>query len=110
MSLEKLNRAIERSETVGIVQIELILVPELRNVIGRRPDAPGPRVQRAPAEVARMRAAVQPVHDKFGASYDPAVMTLFKSELERVSSERDRRKLRRTIEHLAKKVGEPEGG
>jgi tripartite ATP-independent transporter DctP family solute receptor len=39
----------------------------------------------APAEVARMRAAVRPVHDKFGASYDPAVMTLFKSELERVS-------------------------
>ena len=39
----------------------------------------------APAEVARMRAAVKPVHDKFAASYDAAVMTLFKSELERVS-------------------------
>jgi TRAP-type transport system periplasmic protein len=39
----------------------------------------------APAEMARMRAAVKPVHDKFAASYDPAVMTLFKSELERVS-------------------------
>jgi tripartite ATP-independent transporter DctP family solute receptor len=39
----------------------------------------------APAEIARMRAAVRPVHDKFGASYDPAVMTLFKSEIERVS-------------------------
>jgi tripartite ATP-independent transporter DctP family solute receptor len=39
----------------------------------------------APAEVARMRAAVKPVHDKFAASYDPAVMTLFRSELERVS-------------------------
>jgi TRAP-type transport system periplasmic protein len=39
----------------------------------------------APAEVARMRAAARPVHDKFGASYDPAVMTVFKSELERVS-------------------------
>jgi len=39
----------------------------------------------APAEIARMRAEVKPVYDKFGASYDPAVMTLFKSELERVS-------------------------
>jgi tripartite ATP-independent transporter DctP family solute receptor len=39
----------------------------------------------APAELARMRAEVRPVHDKFAASYDPAVMTLFRSELERVS-------------------------
>jgi TRAP-type transport system periplasmic protein len=39
----------------------------------------------APAEVERMRAAAKPVHDKFGAAYDPVVMTLFKSELERVS-------------------------
>ena len=39
----------------------------------------------APAEMARMRAAAKPVHDKFAASYDPAVMTLFRSELERVS-------------------------
>ena len=39
----------------------------------------------APAEIARMRAAVKPVHDKFAASYDPAVMMLFRSELERVS-------------------------
>lgn len=39
----------------------------------------------APAEVARMRAAVKPVYDKFSASYEPDVMTLFKSELERVS-------------------------
>jgi tripartite ATP-independent transporter DctP family solute receptor len=39
----------------------------------------------APAELARMRAEVKPVHDKFAASYEPAVMTLFKSELERVS-------------------------
>ncbi len=38
-----------------------------------------------PAELARMRAEVKPVHDKFAASYDPAVVTLFKSELERVS-------------------------
>ena len=39
----------------------------------------------APAELARMRAEVRPVHDKFAASYEPAVVTLFKSELERVS-------------------------
>ncbi|RYF69598.1 MAG: TRAP transporter substrate-binding protein, partial [Comamonadaceae bacterium] len=39
----------------------------------------------APAETARMRAEVKPVYDKFSASYDPAVMTLFKSELDRVS-------------------------
>ena len=39
----------------------------------------------APAEMARMRIAVKPVHDKFAAAYDPAVVTLFKSELERVS-------------------------
>ena len=39
----------------------------------------------APAELARMRAEVKPVHDKFAASYDPAAVTLFKSELERVS-------------------------
>ena len=39
----------------------------------------------APAELARMRAEVKPVHDKFAASYEPAVITLFKSELERVS-------------------------
>lgn len=36
-------------------------------------------------EQARMRAAVKPVHDKFAASYDPAAVQLFKSELERVS-------------------------
>ncbi len=39
----------------------------------------------APAEVERMRATVRPVYDKFAASYDPAVVTLFRSELERVS-------------------------
>jgi tripartite ATP-independent transporter DctP family solute receptor len=39
----------------------------------------------APAELARMRAEVRPIHDKFAASYDPAVVSLFKSELERVS-------------------------
>jgi tripartite ATP-independent transporter DctP family solute receptor len=39
----------------------------------------------APAEMAKMRAAVKPIYDKFSASYDPAVMTLFKTELDRVS-------------------------
>ncbi len=39
----------------------------------------------APAERDRMRAEVRPVYDKFSAAYDPAVVTLFKSELERVS-------------------------
>ncbi len=39
----------------------------------------------APTETARMRAEVKPVYDKFSASYDPAVMTLFKTELDRVS-------------------------
>jgi hypothetical protein len=32
-----------------------------------------------------MRAEVKPVHEKFAASYDPAVMTLVRSALERVS-------------------------
>jgi tripartite ATP-independent transporter DctP family solute receptor len=39
----------------------------------------------APAELARMRAEVKSVHDKFAASYEPAVVNLFRSELERVS-------------------------
>jgi tripartite ATP-independent transporter DctP family solute receptor len=39
----------------------------------------------APAELARMRAEVKPVHDKFAASYEPSVVNLFRSELERVS-------------------------
>src|SRR3954470_7048116 len=37
------------------------------------------------AELAKMRAAVRPVYDKFSAAYDPAIVTLFKAELERVS-------------------------
>jgi tripartite ATP-independent transporter DctP family solute receptor len=39
----------------------------------------------APAEMARMRAEVKPIYDKFAASYDPEVVKLFKTELERVS-------------------------
>lgn len=38
----------------------------------------------SPAELARMRAEVKPVHDKFSASYDPAIVATFHSELERV--------------------------
>lgn len=37
------------------------------------------------AEQARMRAAVKAVHDKFAAAYEPAVVNLFRTELERVS-------------------------
>jgi len=37
------------------------------------------------AELTKMRAEVKPVYDKFSAAYDPAVVTLFKTELERVS-------------------------
>lgn len=39
----------------------------------------------AAPELAKMRAAVQPVYEKFSAAYDPAIVTLFKAELERVS-------------------------
>lgn len=39
----------------------------------------------AASEQARMRSAVKAVHEKFAASYDPAVVKLFTSELERVS-------------------------
>jgi TRAP-type transport system periplasmic protein len=38
-----------------------------------------------PAELARMRTAVRPVYDKFSSAYEPAIVNLFKSELERVS-------------------------
>jgi len=39
----------------------------------------------APAEAARMRAAVKPIYDKFLGSYDADVVTLFRTEIERVS-------------------------
>lgn len=42
------------------------------------------------AEPARMRADATPMHGKFAASGDPAVVNTFKSELERVSTRRDR--------------------
>ena len=39
----------------------------------------------APAEMDRMRAAVKPVYEKFSASYEPEVVKLFTTEMERVS-------------------------
>jgi tripartite ATP-independent transporter DctP family solute receptor len=38
----------------------------------------------APAELARMRAAVAPVIEKFSASYDPAMVKLYTDELARI--------------------------
>ncbi|TFZ05366.1 TRAP transporter substrate-binding protein [Ramlibacter henchirensis] len=38
----------------------------------------------APAEVAKMRQMVKPIHDKFANEYDPALVKTFRSELERV--------------------------
>jgi TRAP-type C4-dicarboxylate transport system substrate-binding protein len=38
----------------------------------------------SPAELGRMRAAVKPVYDKFSASYDPAVVTTFRGEMDRL--------------------------
>ncbi|HUL91610.1 MAG TPA: TRAP transporter substrate-binding protein [Burkholderiales bacterium] len=38
----------------------------------------------APAEIARMRALLKPVSDKFGASYDPAFMRDFNAEMDRI--------------------------
>jgi TRAP-type C4-dicarboxylate transport system substrate-binding protein len=39
----------------------------------------------APAEQARMRTIAKPVTEKFAASYDPAIVKLYQSELARVS-------------------------
>lgn len=38
----------------------------------------------SPAELARMRALLQPVSDKFAASYDPAFMRDFNAEMDRI--------------------------
>ena len=38
----------------------------------------------APGEMAKLRQLVRPVHDKFAAEYDPAMVKTFRSELERV--------------------------
>jgi len=37
-----------------------------------------------PAELGRMRQMVRPVHDKFMAEYDPALVKTFRAELERI--------------------------
>ena len=39
----------------------------------------------APAETARMRQLVKPIHDKFSAEYDPALVKTFRAELERIN-------------------------
>jgi tripartite ATP-independent transporter DctP family solute receptor len=38
----------------------------------------------APAEVARMRTAVKPIHDKFSAEYDPAIVKTFQAEMAKI--------------------------
>ena len=41
----------------------------------------------APAELSRMRQMVRPVHDKFMAAYDPAMVKIFRGELERIQQQ-----------------------
>ncbi len=38
----------------------------------------------SPAEAAKMRAAVRPIHEKFSGEYDPAIVRTFRAELERI--------------------------
>ena len=38
----------------------------------------------APAELERMRQMVKPVQDKFAAEYDPAIVSAFRAELDRI--------------------------
>jgi tripartite ATP-independent transporter DctP family solute receptor len=38
----------------------------------------------SPAELARMRAAVRPIHEKFSGEYDPALVRTFRAELDRI--------------------------
>jgi tripartite ATP-independent transporter DctP family solute receptor len=40
----------------------------------------------SPAESARMRQMVKPIHDKFAGEYDPALVKLFHAELDRINS------------------------
>jgi hypothetical protein len=40
----------------------------------------------APAELERMRLLTQPVADRFAAEYDPKVVGVFNSELERIKT------------------------
>ncbi|MEF7612423.1 TRAP transporter substrate-binding protein [Aquincola sp. MAHUQ-54] len=41
----------------------------------------------APAELARMQAAVKPIYDKFSGEYDKALVSTFKSELDRIQKQ-----------------------
>jgi TRAP-type C4-dicarboxylate transport system substrate-binding protein len=38
----------------------------------------------SPAELTRMRAAVKPVYEKFSSSYEPAIVTTFRGEMDRM--------------------------
>jgi TRAP-type transport system periplasmic protein len=40
----------------------------------------------SPAETARMRQLVKPIHDKFAAEYDPALVKTFRAELDRINA------------------------
>jgi TRAP-type transport system periplasmic protein len=40
----------------------------------------------APAELAKMRQSVKPIHDKFSAEYDQGLVKTFRAELERIQS------------------------
>ena len=60
---------------------------QAREAIGQL-EAKGMEVNEiAPAELDRMRQATQPVKDKFIAEYDPGLVKLFQSELERVKTQ-----------------------
>ena len=39
----------------------------------------------SPAEQARMRQMVKPIHEKFAAEYDPGLVKVFHAELERIN-------------------------
>lgn len=41
-----------------------------------------------PAELAKMRASTTPVVDKFAASYDPALMKIYREEMDKIHSKR----------------------
>ena len=61
-----------------------VSVAAAQKAIGELKDAGMKYNEIAPAEQARMRAAVKPVIDKFMATYDPAIQKLYASELARV--------------------------
>jgi len=78
---EELYEMARRLATVGYY----VLLPNLYYRAGKDTKYGADVLEKGSAEQARMRAAVKPVHDKFAAAYDPAIVTLFRSELERVS-------------------------